>query len=59
MDSRKLIIRLLVWLFVTSVLTACSGAPPVPIDTISLPPYAKPLQAGSNPIADTVSNGFR
>lgn len=57
MIRRMLGLCMMLALFVS--LTACGGGAPVAFSDIPLHPAATPLQAGSNPLADTVGKSFR
>ncbi len=59
MTIRTFIVRLFASLLFTCVLAACGGSAPATLATISLPPDATQLQKGSNPLADTIADGFR
>jgi hypothetical protein len=57
-NIHKLIARLVMSLLIACALAACGG-PPATLATIPLPPDATRLEAGSNPMADTIADGFR
>lgn len=59
MNLHKHIVRLVVSLSIVYVLAACGGSSPVTLDAIPLPPNATQLEAGSNPLAETMADGFR
>ena len=58
MTIRKLIAGLVWTLFMVAMLVGCGTTPATP-DTIALPPNVTPLPAGSNPLADSVADGYR
>jgi hypothetical protein len=57
MNTYKLIARLALSLLALCALAAC-GSPPVAFSSIPLPPDATRLQPGTNPLADSIANGF-
>src|ERR1051325_7797625 len=58
MNLYKLIVRLIVSLTSICALAACGGGSPATLATIPLPPYVTQLEAGGNPLADSIAGSF-